>query len=118
MELSEMQQQVIELSKIEMLRKITLLEEQKRALSHEWLQTIKSLADQWDAFGTLKHGVSRGDIVESDGVRYVALAFIKPRIDCLPDYVWLGATLESDTRAESDKEVYKLTNWQKAEETA
>jgi hypothetical protein len=94
---------VTELSEVELLREIHLLEEQDEVLWTAWSQTVKPIADNevvtpvpvpgnvilwekwkqnresaaalWDAFGTLKHGISRGDIVVCRGVCFLVKRF-------------------------------------------
>lgn len=103
-----------------LLHEIERLEILKKSLSVQFHSTADKIQEIWDAICTAKLGVSKGDTVECDGVRYIVDSFDFPKFrpaGSPPELRWLDATLESDTRPESEKEVYKLTNWQKVEKT-
>ena len=104
-----------------LLHEIERLEILKKSLSTQFHNTVDKIQEIGDAICTAKYGVSKGDIVECDGVQYIVDSFDFPRFrpaGAKPEFRWLDATLESDTRPESEKEVYKLPNWQKVEKTA
>ena len=104
-----------------LLHEIERLETLKKSLSTQFHNTVDKIQEIWDTICTVKYGVSKGNIVECDGVRYIVDSFDFPRFrpaGTKPEFRWLDATLESDTRPESEKEVYKLPNWQKVEKTA
>ena len=104
-----------------LLHEIERLEILKKRVASQYQEIVEKIQDTWNAFGTAKYSVLRGDIVESDGVRYVAVAFTRGDFargeKVYEAKVWLRATLESDTS--DNKEVYNLyNNWRKVEKTA